>query len=321
VEITRVDLRTDEPPPPPPPEIRLTVRHRGFRWPFGEGDGLELWIGQELAGILPRSLILELIQHRLTDRLLTARLEAVLEGTPPRGSTAAVEPSRPRDLPPAPRRRAVTQTGRHWAVADRLRRARAAAGLTLVVLAEKAGTSRSTILRAERGACVPYGRALGRLAEVLGVSTDWVLSGRDGTETTTTPAAVMDGTVPAVTNPPPEAIPSAVETPRPPLVAPAVPTAPRRRGATWRGRHRAVRNRLDRARAVGDRLYRARATAGLTVRALAQKAGTSRGTVMRVARGAGLPRGQTLRRLAAALDVTVDWLLTGQKDDGTAPEP
>jgi ribosome-binding protein aMBF1 (putative translation factor) len=119
-----------------------------------------------------------------------------MDGAAPSGGTAAAPsplseesegaveaPLRPRRVPlrdlPAPRRRAGGRRGRHWAVGDRLRRARAAAKLTIRALAEQTRTSPSTILCTERGTSLPRGQTIRRLAEVLGISTDWLLTGRE----------------------------------------------------------------------------------------------------------------------------------------------
>jgi ribosome-binding protein aMBF1 (putative translation factor) len=73
--------------------------------------------------------------------------------------------------------------------------------------------------------------------------------------------------------------------------------------------------------AVGDRLRAARRAAGLTVVALARKAGAGRPTIIRGERGEHLLRAGTLQQLAAACGVTVDWLLTGRDPDGPGLTP
>jgi DNA-binding XRE family transcriptional regulator len=183
--ITRVDVRAAG--PLPLPEVQLMVRHRGFRWPFRDGDGIEVWRGGDLAGILPMTLILELIQHRLTDRLLMARFAAVMQETAS-GPGPAIPPAAARALP-ARRRRAATPPGRGvfddrlrrtraLVVGDRLRRTRARAGVLASTLAEQAGTSVGTILRLERGTSLPRGETIRRICDVLGISMDWLLTGR-----------------------------------------------------------------------------------------------------------------------------------------------
>jgi site-specific recombinase XerD/DNA-binding XRE family transcriptional regulator len=76
------------------------------------------------------------------------------------------------------RRRADAVVGPHVAVGDRLRAARQRGRLTIRDLAAKAKTGRATVLRAERGASLPRAGTLRRIAEALGVSMDWILTGR-----------------------------------------------------------------------------------------------------------------------------------------------
>jgi DNA-binding XRE family transcriptional regulator len=75
------------------------------------------------------------------------------------------------------RRRADAVVGPHVAIGDRLRAARQRARLTIRDLAGKAKTGRATVLRAERGASLPRAGTLHRIAEALGVSTDWLSTG------------------------------------------------------------------------------------------------------------------------------------------------
>ena len=64
---------------------------------------------------------------------------------------------------------------------QRIRRLREAAGLSPDELAEKAGTdvlSANTIARIEAGRVRPFGPFLSALAQALGVTEDYILSGR-----------------------------------------------------------------------------------------------------------------------------------------------
>ena len=60
-----------------------------------------------------------------------------------------------------------------------------------------------------------------------------------------------------------------------------------------------------------DRLRRARYHAALTQHELAIRAGSQREMICRYEAGSTIPRPDTLRRLAFALDVTPTFLLTG----------
>lgn len=77
------------------------------------------------------------------------------------------------------RRRKDAQLGPHAAVGDRIRAARRQAGLTVEALAAKSGAGCSTLIRVERGFHLPRAKTLQRVAEVTGVTTDWMLTGRD----------------------------------------------------------------------------------------------------------------------------------------------
>lgn len=61
-------------------------------------------------------------------------------------------------------------------VGGRIRAARTALDLTQHALAEAVGVRSLTVSRWERDVTVPYGENLGKLAEQLGVSSDWILN-------------------------------------------------------------------------------------------------------------------------------------------------
>lgn len=73
------------------------------------------------------------------------------------------------------RRRKDAQLSLHAAVGERLRQARRAAGLTVADLARKSGAGRSTIIRAERGGCLPSAMTLQRIARATGAEVGWIL--------------------------------------------------------------------------------------------------------------------------------------------------
>ena len=62
---------------------------------------------------------------------------------------------------------------------------------------------------------------------------------------------------------------------------------------------------------VGDRLRHARQRRDLTQHDLAELADMSQGTVARIERGRLTPRQYTIQRLATALDLSPEWLLSG----------
>lgn len=64
--------------------------------------------------------------------------------------------------------------------ADRIRDLRARAGLSQEALARKLGVSKNTVARWEKGA-VPSGENASQLAEALGSSSDWILTGAAAT--------------------------------------------------------------------------------------------------------------------------------------------
>ena len=65
------------------------------------------------------------------------------------------------------------------------------------------------------------------------------------------------------------------------------------------------------ANALGARFKRARRAAYLTQQALADAADTSQETVSRIESGTHAPGSELLQRIAVALNVTTDWLLSG----------
>jgi ribosome-binding protein aMBF1 (putative translation factor) len=79
------------------------------------------------------------------------------------------------------RRRPDAIVGPHVPIGDRLRAARHRVRLTVHALADKSGTGYMTLLRAERGGSLPRAGTLRRLSEVLGVSSDWLLTGMETT--------------------------------------------------------------------------------------------------------------------------------------------
>jgi integrase/recombinase XerD len=82
------------------------------------------------------------------------------------------------DDPPPPRpRRCDAQPGPHAALGDRLRAVRHRLGLRQPDMAATLGVGRMTIARAERGLFVPRLATLQRIAELGGVSVDWLLRG------------------------------------------------------------------------------------------------------------------------------------------------
>lgn len=74
---------------------------------------------------------------------------------------------------------------------------------------------------------------------------------------------------------------------------------------------------------VGERVRVARERCGLSARALAAKADLSAGYVALIERGQRpSPSGEVFRKLAAALGVSIDWLITGRATaDETGPQP
>jgi hypothetical protein len=53
-------------PPRLPAEFSLVARFpNGWRWPLKDGDALELWVGSEQIGVLPATVLRELVRHQL----------------------------------------------------------------------------------------------------------------------------------------------------------------------------------------------------------------------------------------------------------------
>jgi hypothetical protein len=49
-----------------PADLSLVARFPGgWRWPLRDGDALELWVGQEQIGVLPATVLRELVRHQL----------------------------------------------------------------------------------------------------------------------------------------------------------------------------------------------------------------------------------------------------------------
>jgi hypothetical protein len=49
-----------------PGTLSLVARFpNGWRWPLRDGDALELWIGSEQIGVLPATVLRELVRHQL----------------------------------------------------------------------------------------------------------------------------------------------------------------------------------------------------------------------------------------------------------------
>ena len=65
-------------------------------------------------------------------------------------------------------------------------------------------------------------------------------------------------------------------------------------------------------RGVGSRIRQARTMRGLSLNGLGSAANTHLSQVVRFEKGARLPDASTIVRLAAALEVSIDWILTGR---------
>jgi hypothetical protein len=49
-----------------PGDLSLVALHPGgWRWPLRDGDALELWVGSEQIGVLPATVLRELVRHEL----------------------------------------------------------------------------------------------------------------------------------------------------------------------------------------------------------------------------------------------------------------
>jgi hypothetical protein len=65
-----------------PGDLSLVALHPGgWRWPLRDGDALELWVGHDQIGVLPATVLRELVRHQLAviaeaGRQLAARQSA-----------------------------------------------------------------------------------------------------------------------------------------------------------------------------------------------------------------------------------------------------
>jgi hypothetical protein len=49
-----------------PADLSLVARFPGgWRWPLKDGDALELWVGHDQIGVLPATVLRELVRHQL----------------------------------------------------------------------------------------------------------------------------------------------------------------------------------------------------------------------------------------------------------------
>jgi hypothetical protein len=95
-----------------PGTLSLVARFpNGWRWPLRDGDALELWVGSEQIGVLPATVLRELLRYQLAivaeaGRQLAARTEVpAIRGRPRRRSrTTAPTTNPPRRRPPPGRR-------------------------------------------------------------------------------------------------------------------------------------------------------------------------------------------------------------------------
>ncbi len=71
---------------------------------------------------------------------------------------------------------------------------------------------------------------------------------------------------------------------------------------------------------VGDKLFALRQARGLSQSELARRAGVNRTSVVFTENGRTVPRPSTARKLAWALDVTLDELLHGEDREGEKTE-
>jgi DNA-binding XRE family transcriptional regulator len=108
-------------------------------------------------------------------RFLGAAPAAPVVVAPPEPAWAPT-PLEPPRVSPSRRRRDAT-VGPHIVLGDRIRRVRHRLGLRQCELAPKLEVGLITLVRAERGARMPRLPMLQRLAELGGVSVDWLLTG------------------------------------------------------------------------------------------------------------------------------------------------
>lgn len=69
-----------------PGTLSLVARFpNGWRWPLRDGDALELWVGQEQIGVLPATVLRELVRHQLAVVAEAGRQLAARQSPPPTG--------------------------------------------------------------------------------------------------------------------------------------------------------------------------------------------------------------------------------------------
>jgi hypothetical protein len=67
-----------------PADLSLVARFPGgWRWPLRDGDALELWVGSEQIGVLPATVLRELIRHQLAVVAEAGRQLAARHSMPP----------------------------------------------------------------------------------------------------------------------------------------------------------------------------------------------------------------------------------------------
>jgi hypothetical protein len=67
-----------------PGDLSLVALHPGgWRWPLRDGDALELWIGSQQIGVLPATVLRELIRHQLAVIAEAGRQLAARQSVPP----------------------------------------------------------------------------------------------------------------------------------------------------------------------------------------------------------------------------------------------
>jgi site-specific recombinase XerD/DNA-binding XRE family transcriptional regulator len=122
-----------------------------------------------------------MIYAHLSTPARQATLTRLLEGEAAASTPARPvgTPEGPRSGPEPPHRRRDAVVGPHVAIGDRCRRVRQRLGLRQVDLAQKLGIGLMTLVRAERGAWMPRLALLQGLAELGGVSVDWLVRGDD----------------------------------------------------------------------------------------------------------------------------------------------
>lgn len=63
--------------------IALTVCYRGFRWPLGENDDIQVWTaGHELVATLPGRLVRHLVELHLAGAVLGHEMQALVRKPP-----------------------------------------------------------------------------------------------------------------------------------------------------------------------------------------------------------------------------------------------